>query len=128
MILLLPIILFAVIIVVKIMPEHSELPFELLNGLEEPRRTQSLGRFLVMQELRLPFTPEATLKIARDEVKGRDFWSAIRKNWVDLHGDEGGLLKADVEIAAVTLDVYDVIFPPRSPRNEARAQRNFNGR
>lgn len=86
-----------------------ELPPELFSDkIDEVEIALRIGKWAVIQELRLPFTEEAKVNICRGGSGG--FIHAIRKNWSSLYGNYGGLSKGDVELAAVMTDTYDLIF------------------
>jgi hypothetical protein len=93
--------------------KNGNLPPELLADLKLNEIAGVLGRYLVLKELGLGFTPERDLKIARNEMKGYAFWGAIHKTWSGLYGDGRGIDLADVETAAMMLDVYEEVFDYR---------------
>jgi len=75
-----------------------------------------LGRFAVLQEMGLGFTEDRMYKIARNEVKGYQFWGAITKAWNGIYGSRDGLSLAEAETIAMTLDVYDDVFGYRDKK------------
>lgn len=86
---------------------EKQLPPELLDGIEtDQERAAILGRWAIMEDLRLPFTPDKKLQIARNEMTGYAFGGAVLKTWNGLYGT-GGLLRADLELSADGLGVFD---------------------
>lgn len=100
-------------------PEQN-IPPELLIDLKLDQIAGTLGRYLVLKELNLGFTADRELKIARNEMKGYAFWGAIHKTWAGLHGDGRGLDLAEVETAAMFLDVYEDVFAYRGDIEDVR--------
>lgn len=84
-------------------------PEELINGCTEREAHIRLGRWAIMESLQLGFTEEAMLKISRGEIKDHTFIGAIRKTWNGIYGS-GGLDRADIELEAVMLGVYDEVL------------------
>lgn len=85
-------------------------PPELLENLPPTEVTATLARFMLLQEMGYGFTPEKTLQIARNEMKGYAFWGAIHKTWAGLYGDGRGISLADLETEAMITDVYEDVF------------------
>lgn len=82
-----------------------------------------MARYAVANSVGLPDHEATMIKLARNEVEA-GFIAGIRKIWRGNFKSSDGLVKADVEIAAEVLGVYDLVFPssavPRVERKLAR--------
>lgn len=92
------------------MAQPETLPAELLEGLDPADHAATLGRWALLQTMGYGFTPEKTLQIARNEMRGYAFWGAIHKTWAGIYGDGRGISLADLETEAEILDLYDDVF------------------
>ena len=84
---------------------------ELLEGNPNPEELRArIGRWAVMEALGVNFTEDKMVQISRNEMKGYAFWGAVHKTWAGITGNGNGICKADAEIEAEILGVFDDVF------------------
>jgi hypothetical protein len=85
----------------------TTLPHEFLAGHPTHKHPEALARLSVMESLRLPFQDKVLGRIA---LHDGDWSKELLTTFKDKFG-EGGLNRADIEITAEGLDVFDLVFP-----------------
>jgi hypothetical protein len=95
----------------------EQVPYEVLDDPVDSQAASEeikarIGKYLVMESLRLPFTVGTKIKIARDEVVNNSgFTNAVRKSWTQMYGNKRGIELAELETEADFLDVFEDIWP-----------------
>lgn len=99
--------------------EHP--PLTLLYDKPPEEHAAIVARWIVMQEVRLPFEDLTRQRIARGELSyicrnkrlPFGFMGAMRKTWNAKFDDNRGFPEEEIDLAADYLGVYDLVFPDK---------------